>query len=306
MFYIIHIKTQQSIKLYFLLFKVYRDSTLDVTTLKESYSVTKLSRASNASHNITVLKAELPFHINYPKLTFHKKNPSGRNDTGRITVFSKGPKLKIKSTVVAYNFRCTALFFIASFNFLPFAKALVSLAFSSTGLVAYLPSRFDDKLFLLSRLTPTQRFNHPLYREILHFKPFIKIRNVPFMLIQQKKNSPISFVELSPLVGSIYARSLGSAASIIKLDSRTGFSLVKLPSGVKKIFSAFSLASAGSANYPILRKQLRSTKCGTWRKRGFKPKVRGVAMNPVDHPHGGRTKAIRYPRTPWGKTTKFK
>jgi large subunit ribosomal protein L2 len=34
--------------------------------------------------------------------------------------------------------------------------------------------------------------------------------------------------------------------------------------------------------------------------------VRGVAMNPVDHPHGGRTKAIRYQRTPWGKTTKYK
>ena len=39
---------------------------------------------------------------------------------------------------------------------------------------------------------------------------------------------------------------------------------------------------------------------------GKKPKVRGVAKNPTDHPHGGRTKAIKYPRTPWGKTTKFK
>jgi large subunit ribosomal protein L2 len=47
-------------------------------------------------------------------------------------------------------------------------------------------------------------------------------------------------------------------------------------------------------------------KAGYWRSFGNKPLVRGVAMNPVDHPHGGRTKAVKYPRTPWGKTTKFK
>jgi hypothetical protein len=39
---------------------------------------------------------------------------------------------------------------------------------------------------------------------------------------------------------------------------------------------------------------------------GQRPKVRGVAMNPVDHPHGGRTKSIRLPKTPWGKVTKLK
>jgi large subunit ribosomal protein L2 len=47
-------------------------------------------------------------------------------------------------------------------------------------------------------------------------------------------------------------------------------------------------------------------KAGYWRSFGLKSLVRGVAMNPVDHPHGGRTKSVKYPRTPWGKTTKFK
>jgi large subunit ribosomal protein L2 len=49
-----------------------------------------------------------------------------------------------------------------------------------------------------------------------------------------------------------------------------------------------------------------NTKSGYWRSFGLKPHVRGVARNPVDHPHGGRAKSIKYPRTPWGKTTKFK
>lgn len=246
-----------------MLFKVYQDKTLSIPTAKESYSVLRLGHSSNASSYISVLKSVLPFHINYPKLTFHKKNFSGRNITGRITVFSKGPKLKLKSTTISYNFRYSALFFIASFNFLTFSKTLASLIFSSIGLVAYLPTRFNDKLFLLNQLMFSKRSNNPVYKEILHFKPFIAFRKVPFMLIQQQKNAPISFVELTPLTGSIYARSIGSAASIIKLDSRTGFSLVKLPSGVKKIFSAFSLSSAGPANYPLLRKRLKSTKSGT-------------------------------------------
>jgi large subunit ribosomal protein L2 len=55
-----------------------------------------------------------------------------------------------------------------------------------------------------------------------------------------------------------------------------------------------------------IKRKITNTKSGFWRTFGIKPIVRGVARNPIDHPHGGRTKAIRYPRTPWGKTTKFK
>tara|TARA_B100000780_G_scaffold25907_2_gene16414 strand:+ start:3841 stop:4092 length:252 start_codon:yes stop_codon:yes gene_type:complete len=82
------------------------------------------------------------------------------------------------------------------------------------------------------------------------------------MLIQQKKNSSISFLELSVLHGSKYVRSIGSSASIIKLDTRTGLSLVKLPSGVKKVFSAFSLSHEGPSNLSILKNQLNNTKSG--------------------------------------------
>lgn len=126
------------------------------------------------------------------------------------------------------------------------------------------------------------------------------------MLIQQKKNSPINHIEQYPLIGSQYTRSFGSKSSIIKLDTRTGLSIVKLSSGLKKVFSAFSLANEGHSNIKILKNRLVDTKSGNWRRHGSKSKVRGVAKNPVDHPHGGRTNSIKYPRTPWGKTTKFK
>jgi large subunit ribosomal protein L2 len=74
---------------------------------------------------------------------------------------------------------------------------------------------------------------------------------------------------------------------------------------VRKVFSFFSLGSPGVTPFSD-NKYWKSNKAGYFFKNGKKPRVRGVARNPVDHPHGGRTKTLAYPRTPWGKTTKFK
>ena len=102
-----------------------------------------------------------------------------------------------------------------------------------------------------------------------------------------------------------YARSAGTWAKIIKVDSINHIAFVKLPSGVRKFFSLYSSLMLGPSALKLKRKTA-NTRSGFWRSYGVKSKVRGVAMNPIDHPHGGRTKSIKYPRTPWGKTTKFK
>ncbi len=268
--------------------------------------IKKIGRTSNASCKITKLVSKFPLQVRFKKLLFHKRWSCGRSRNGRITVFTKGPRAKKVLPYLNYNFRSNSIFFIGGLNYTSFNNKISSLVFTSTGLVSYLPTRSADNFFSLSKLQSLGRFKSQFYKELLHFKPFIKITEVPFMLIQQKKNSSISFLELSVLHGSKYVRSIGSSASIIKLDTRTGLSLVKLPSGVKKVFSAFSLSHEGPSNLSILKNQLNNTKSGYWRHKGLKSKVRGVAMNPVDHPHGGRTKTIKYPRTPWGKTTKFK
>lgn len=80
---------------------------------------------------------------------------------------------------------------------------------------------------------------------------------------------------------------------------------IALPSGRIRRFSLYAVAAVGPVAFSE-KKRLRDTRAGTNRKFGKKVLTRGVAKNPIDHPHGGRTKAIRYPRTPWGKTTKFK
>ena len=102
---------------------------------------------------------------------------------------------------------------------------------------------------------------------------------------------------MSSVGGSQYARSAGSMSKAITKNKNSHTVLVKLPSGVRKIFSLYSLAIQGAASLKE-KKHLSNTKAGFWRSLGKKSKVRGVAMNPIDHPHGGRTKSIKYPRTP--------
>jgi large subunit ribosomal protein L2 len=102
-----------------------------------------------------------------------------------------------------------------------------------------------------------------------------------------------------------YARSSGVSGRLIKTDLYNHTALIALPSGVRKSFSLYSMATLGIVSLKNKR-LVRNTKAGFYRSFGLKSKVRGVAMNPVDHPHGGRTKAIKNPRTPWGKPTKLK
>lgn len=117
--------------------------------------------------------------------------------------------------------------------------------------------------------------------------------------------SKLSLLELYPGKGVQYIRSAGSKGKLVKFDYEKHVVLIQLPSGVRKFFSTYSLASLGGVAFPQ-KKFTANTRAGFYKNLGKKSKVRGVAMNPIDHPHGGRTKAIKYPRTPWGKTTKFK
>lgn len=103
--------------------------------------------------------------------------------------------------------------------------------------------------------------------------------------------------------------------SILKnIDWWLGFAVLILPSNKIKLFFYLSKAEIGFFNFLglNLNNRFRAQWDLNWRKAGLssnlgkKPKVRGVAKNPVDHPHGGRTKSIRFQRTPWGKPTKLK
>jgi large subunit ribosomal protein L2 len=72
---------------------------------------------------------------------------------------------------------------------------------------------------------------------------------------------------------------------------------IQLPTGIIKVISMFCTATLGKASNKYHFKEF-YVKAGYFRKKGWRPSVRGVAMNPVDHPHGGRTKSVSPERTP--------
>ena len=96
----------------------------------------------------------------------------------------------------------------------------------------------------------------------------------------------------------------GSTALVLTPHLWGKWALVVLPSGQLFICSNSPHVLLGGVS-PIQRSGVFCPTAGSSRRRGFSPQVRGVAKNPNDHPHGGRTKSVKYPRTPWGKTTKY-
>lgn len=122
------------------------------------------------------------------------------------------------------------------------------------------------------------------------------------------RNIPVGFfvhnIEMTPGSGGKLVRSAGTAAQFVaKTDD---YATLKMPSGEIRMVPLASWATVGTlgnASY----KHISWGKAGRTRHLGFRPSVRGMAMNPVDHPHGGgegRSKSGSHPRSPWGKGCK--
>jgi len=111
-------------------------------------------------------------------------------------------------------------------------------------------------------------------------------------------------VELHPKSGGQLARSAGSYAQLMAKEGKEA--LLRMPSGELRKVKINCRATIGQVGN-LEHEQINIGKAGKNRWRGRRPKVRGVVMNPVDHPHGGgegRTSGGRHPVTPWGKPTK--
>ncbi|MCI0401545.1 MAG: 50S ribosomal protein L2 [Gammaproteobacteria bacterium] len=125
----------------------------------------------------------------------------------------------------------------------------------------------------------------------------LKLRNIPM-------GTTVHCVELKPGKGAQLARSAGCSAQLVAREGQ--YATLRLRSGeIRKVLTECrgTIGEVGNSEH-----SLRGIgKAGAKRWRGIRPTVRGVAMNPVDHPHGGgegRTSGGRHPCTPWGQPTK--
>ncbi len=109
-------------------------------------------------------------------------------------------------------------------------------------------------------------------------------------------------IELEPGSGAQLARAAGTAVPLVAIEGR--FAHLKLPSGEVRMVPKECLATIGQASNPDAW-LVRLGKAGRTRHLGIRPTVRGKAMNPVDHPHGGgegkHPIGLKHPKTPWGK-----
>ena len=113
-------------------------------------------------------------------------------------------------------------------------------------------------------------------------------------------------VEMKPGKGGQMARAAGTYVQYVGRDG--DYAIVRLSSGEQRIVHSKCMATVGAVSNPD-NQNVKLGKAGRKRWEGKRPSVRGVAMNPVDHPHGGgegRTSGGRHPVTPWGKPTKGK
>jgi large subunit ribosomal protein L2 len=125
----------------------------------------------------------------------------------------------------------------------------------------------------------------------------IPLKNIPL-------GTMIHNIELRAGKGGQMARSAGAAAQLVAKES--GYAQIKLPSGETRMVNLSCYATIGQVGN-LNSENVSIGKAGRSRWLGKRPTVRGVAMNPIDHPHGGgegKTSGGRHPVSPWGQPTK--
>ena len=222
-------------------------------------------------------------------LTIGKHSTGGRNNLGRITSRSKGAGHKNKYRIVDfYRKKDNLKAKIERIEYDPNRSAHVALIKYEDGLMSYILA--PNKIKIGDEVVSGK--NKEI--EIGNCMP---LSDIP-------TGTDIHNIELYPNGGGKLARSAGSSAQISGKDEN--YCIIKLSSGeIRKIINT-ARATIGSVSNTD-HQNIKIGKAGRNRWKGRRPSVRGVAMNPVDHPHGGgegKTSGGRSPVSPWGQSAK--
>ena len=224
-------------------------------------------------------------------LTEGLRNKGGRNNNGRITARRRGGGHKRRYRIIDFKrLKHDVEATVLRLEYDPNRTAFIALIKYADGDLSYIlaPQRLREGDKIISG-------------ETVDIKPgnAMPMQNIPIGTI-------IHNVEMKVGKGGQIARSAGTYAQIIGKDQ--GYAQLRLNSGELRMVRAECMATVGAVSNPD-QQNIKLGKAGRKRWLGKRPSVRGVAMNPIDHPHGGgegRTSGGRHPVTPWGKPTKGK
>jgi len=254
-------------------------------------AIKRYKPTSNGVRNMTVVKYKdyLTTDKPFKALVKGKKNTSGRNAFGRLTSRFRGGGNKRNYRQIDFKFNKFDIpAKIETVEYDPYRSAFISLVVYRDGERRYIVSPKNAKVgdtFIVSEEADIKVGNR------------MKLKNIPV-------GTFVYLVEIQPGAGAKLARSAGNAIEVAALDGDKVH--LKMPSSEVRKVSAESYATIGEASNPD-HKLVNIGKAGRARHMGRRPKVRGSAMNPVDHPYGGgegrQGIGMRRLKSKWGKPT---
>ena len=237
-------------------------------------------------HKVAITFDEITTSRPEKSLLLKKKRTGGRNDTGKMTIENVGGGHKKRYRIIDFkrdkkDVTCK----VATIEYDPNRTANIALLHYVDGEKRYIiaPDGLKVGMELLSAKNAPINIGNTL-----------PLSEIPL-------GTTVHNVELRPKQGGILARSAGSSLKLVSLEGK--HAQIAMPSGEARLVSKNCYATIGQVSN-VEHNNIKIGKAGRKRHLGRRPQVRGKAMNPVDHPHGGGEGGspigMKHPKTPWG------
>jgi large subunit ribosomal protein L2 len=240
-------------------------------------------------HRTDLVNEEITTATPHRALTKSLKKTGGRNNSGCVTAWHRGGGHRRRYRIIDFKRDKAGVDAkVVSVEYDPNRTARIALVSYTDGAKRYVIA--PDKLAVGDKIVAGAGADIKIGNSL-------PLKNIPLGTV-------IHNIELRPGQGAKLVRSAGTLAQLVAKEG--DYAQVKLPSGEVRMIQMVCMATIGQVGNAEQGKVFLG-KAGRSRWRGRRPHVRGVAMNPIDHPHGGgegKTSGGRHPVTPWGKPTK--
>ncbi len=250
----------------------------------KAYRPTTPARRGMTSQDLSQVTTNKPLR----SLVVSKRRTNGRNNQGRITTRHRGGGARRHYRLVNFNLMAGLTAIVEHIEYDPNRSARIARIKDNKGEYHYILAAANMQVgqtIVSGEEAPIESGNR------------LALKNIPV-------GSSIHAIELQPGRGAQLVRSAGNSAQLMAKEGE--YAQVRLPSGEVRLISMECTASLGVIGNEQ-HQNIKIGKAGRNRHKGWRPSVRGVVMNAVDHPHGGgdggRHRMAKAPRTPWGQKT---
>jgi large subunit ribosomal protein L2 len=250
----------------------------------QAYNPTTPARRGMTSEDYSEITTRKPLK----SLVKSKKQNAGRNNTGRITVRHRGGGVKRHYRLVNHKLAPGLTVTVEEIEYDPNRSARIARVKDQHGLYHYIladTQMVKGKVIVSGPDAPIESSNR------------MPLANIPV-------GTQIYAIEIYPGKGAQMVRSAGVKAQLMAREG--DYAQVRMPSGEVRRFRVEATAAIGVVGN-VQHQNVKIGSAGRNRRKGIRPSVRGIAMNAVDHPHGGGDGGAhgigRTPKTPWGQLT---